>query len=96
VVLVTYNGAQGIQGAPAKGRSRAEALTLATRLAEDAKTDFKGAVQRGDSGSADDAGTVPRGVLEPAPEAALFSLPVGGVSGVVDTPRGLWIVKRLE
>jgi hypothetical protein len=93
VVLITYAGAQG---AASGARSRKEALELATRLAEGAKTDFHAAVQRGDSGSADDLGRMPRGVLEPAPEYALFSLPVSGVSEPVDTPRGFWIVKRLE
>jgi hypothetical protein len=93
VVLISYAGAQG---AAPSARSHKEALDLAARLAADAKTDFHGAVQRGDSGSADDIGRMPRGVLEPAPEYALFSLPVGGVSEPVDTPRGYWIVKRLE
>jgi hypothetical protein len=94
VVLVSYEGAEG---APEKGaRHKADALAAATKLAEDAKGDFKATVQRGDSGSAEDVGEVTRGVLEPAPEAVLFALPVGGVSGVVDTPRGFWIVKRLQ
>ncbi len=93
VILVTYAGAQG---APATARPRAEATSLASAVATQAKTDFKGAVAKGDSGSADDIGRVPRGVLEPAVEFALFSLPVGGVSDPVDTPRGFWIVKRIE
>jgi hypothetical protein len=94
VILVTYEGAEG---APEKGaRHRSEALVLATRLVEDAKGDFHGAVARGDNGSSDDVGAVTRGVLEPGSEAVLFALPVGGVSGVIDTPRGFWIVKRLE
>ena len=91
---MNYDGAEG---APEKGaRHRAEALSLATRLAEEAKTDFHAVVARGDSGSSDDVGAVTRGVLEPGSEAVLFGLPVGGVSGVIDTPRGFWIVKRLE
>jgi hypothetical protein len=36
------------------------------------------------------------GILEPAPEYVLFTLGVGAVGGPVDTPRGYWIVKRLE
>jgi hypothetical protein len=94
VVLVGYEGAEG---APDKGaRHRSDALSLATRLADEARQDFHGTVQRGDTGSADDVGEVERGVLEPTSEAVLFALPVGGVSGVLDTPRGFWIVKRLE
>jgi hypothetical protein len=93
VVLVTYDGAQG---APAKARSRGDALALATKLASDAKTDFAGAVHSGDDGSASDIGIVDRNILEPTSEAVLFALPVGGTSGVIDTPRGFWIVKRLE
>jgi len=94
VVLLTYEGAEG---APDKGaRRRAEALSLATKLAEEAKADFHAAVARGDSGSSEDVGAVTRGVLEPGSEAVLFGLPVGGVSGVIDTPRGFWVVKRLE
>jgi hypothetical protein len=94
VVLVGYEGAEG---APDKGaRRRSDALSLATRLADEARQDFHGTVQRGDTGSADDVGEVERGVLEPTSEAVLFALPVGAVSGVIDTPRGFWIVKRLE
>lgn len=93
VVLVQYRGAQG---APPTARTREAALALAQELAETAKTDFKAAVNRGDKGSTDDLGYIPRGVLEPAPEYELFSLPKGGVSGPVDTPRGFWIVRRIE
>ena len=99
VVLVTYEGAEG---APDKGaRHKSDALSLASTLAHDAladkdKASFHAVVLRGDSGSTDDVGEVTRGVLEPGSEAVLFALPVGGVSGVIDTPRGFWIVKRLE
>jgi hypothetical protein len=97
VALVSYAGAQP---SPAGGhpatRSRAEAKNLADHLAASAREDFHAAVQQGDPGSADDLGTVRLGVLEPAPEYVLFTLPVAGVGGPVDTPRGYWIVKRLE
>ncbi len=93
VVLVTYAGAQG---APERARSQRDAHDIADRLAADAKTDFHGAVVRGDSGSVDDVGSMPRGVLEPAVEYGIFTLPVGGVSDVLETPRGYWIVKRTE
>jgi hypothetical protein len=93
VILVTH---QGAQGAPATARPKKDALELATKLAADAKTDFSAAVRRGDSGSMTDAGRMPRGILEPNVEYALFTLPVGEVSEPLETPRGYWVVKRLE
>lgn len=93
VILVQYKGAQG---APTNARPREEALTLAKQLAEEAKTDFKAAVAKGDKGSMENAGRLPRGILEPAPEYVLFSLAKGAVSEIVDTPRGYWIVQRIE
>jgi hypothetical protein len=97
VALISYAGAQpsAAGGRPA-ARSRADARTLAERIAASARDDFHAAVQQGDPGSTDDIGSVHLGVLEPAPEYVLFTLPVAGVGGPVDTPRGYWIVKRLE
>ena len=93
VVLVEYRGAQG---ASRKSRSREEAETRAKELAGIAEKDFAAAVAKGDPGSSPDAGVMPRGVLEPGPEHVLFTLAVGAVGGPVDTPRGFWVVKRLE
>lgn len=93
VVLVQYAGAEG--AAPGS-RTQDEARQLAQELAELAKTDFKAAVEKGDTGSITDAGRMFRGVLEPAPEYVLFSLDKDQVSAPVDTPRGFWIVKRNE
>jgi len=93
VVLVRYRGAQM---APLDAPSRDDALARAKTLASQAKDDFPAAVQAGDVGSFTDVGTVKRGVLEPATEYVLFTLPVGWVSDVLDTPRGFWIVKRLK
>jgi len=93
VVLVAYAGAED---APRGARTKKDALELADKLAVEAKSDFHAAVRRGDDGSADDVGSMQRGVIEPAPEYVLFTLPVGGVSDPVDTPRGYWIVKRIE
>jgi hypothetical protein len=93
VILVTYKGAQG---APINSRSHEAALELAKELAEAAKQDFKATVAKGDKGSMENAGRMPRGMLEPAPEFVLFSLPKDGVSDPVDTPRGFWIVRRIE
>jgi hypothetical protein len=103
VVLVSYDGAQPSVAGLAEGhpvrsptRSKADARQLATKLAATAEQDFHAAVQQGDAGSSDDVGRLKIGILEPAPEYVLFTLRVGAVAGPVDTPRGYWIVKRLE
>ena len=95
VILIQYKGAQG---APPNAPPREVALERANKAAADAKTDFKAALATyGDKGlSLENAGRMPRGMLEPAPEYVLFSLPKGGVSDPVDTPRGFWIVHRIE
>jgi hypothetical protein len=93
VILVQYRGAQG---APPSTRSRDEALSLAKTLADAAKLDFKAQVAKGDPGSMEDAGKIPRGVLEPASEYALFTMSPGTTSNPIDTPRGYWIVHRIE
>jgi hypothetical protein len=97
VVLVSYDGAQPSPTAtrPAT-RPKADARALAVKLSQTAKQDFHAAVQQGDAGSSDDIGRVKLGILEPAPEYVLFTLPIDGVGGPVDTPRGYWVVKRLE
>jgi hypothetical protein len=97
VVLVSYAGAQpSVGGGRAAARSKADAKLLADKLRITAEQDFHAAVQQGDAGSADDVGRVKVGILEPAPEYVLFTLPIHGVGAPVDTPRGFWVVKRLE
>lgn len=92
VVLVTYKGAER---APSGARPKSEAIDIAKRLAADAKEHFDEAVKKGDPGSNADAGSVPRGVLEPVLEYVLFSMKKGEVySDPIDTPRGYWIVRR--
>lgn len=94
VVLFTY---QGVQFAPKNARTKAEALTLAQGIIAEAKKDFAEAVKKGDRGSTADAGRIPRGVLEPEVEYALFTLDKGAVhSEPLDTPRGFWVVRRNE
>ncbi len=93
VVLVTYRGAEG---ASATARSKADATELAKQLGELARTDFHGAVRKGDDGSGDDLGRMPRGALELAPEYFLFTLGKGKVSVPIETPRGYWIVRRID
>jgi hypothetical protein len=97
VVLLSYSTAEASTAGGRVGtRTKAEAKVLAEKLHATALVDFHTAVQQGDAGSADDVGRVKLGLLEPAPEYVLFTLPVGGIGGPVDTPRGYWIVKRIE
>lgn len=93
IVLVQW---QGAEGAATSTRPKAEALARARDLAREAKGDFRRAVTQGDPGSAEDIGRIPRGTLEPRTETVLFSLAPGDVSDVIETPRGYWIVKRIE
>jgi len=94
VVLFSYAGAQA---APDSARSKDAAKRSAESVIEEAKRDFKATVAKGDRGSTVDAGRIPRGVLEPAVEYVLFSLPKGTVHPEpVDTPRGYWVVRRNE
>jgi hypothetical protein len=94
VVLFAYQGAQfAAQDAPSKEEAHAKAAaTLAT-----AKEDFAAAVKQGDPGSTADAGSIPRGVLEPAIEYVLFMMKSGAVhEQPLDTPRGYWVLRRNE
>jgi hypothetical protein len=97
VVLISYADAQpGATSAHPAPRSRPEAKIVAEKLLATAQKDFHAAVVEGDPGSSEDVGRVKVGILEPAAEYVLFTLPVDGVGGPVETPRGYWIVKRLE
>jgi parvulin-like peptidyl-prolyl isomerase len=92
VIVVSY---QGAQAAPKEAPEKSEAKRKAKSLVEEATRDFPATVKKGDRGSTTDAGNVPRDVLEPAIEYALFSLKPGEVyPDPVDTPRGFWIVRR--
>lgn len=93
VVLVQFSGAQG---AAPNARPKAAALELARRLADEAKADFHQAVTHGDPGSADDIGRIARGILEGPVEGLVFSMAPGQTSEPVETPRGYWVVKRLQ
>ena len=74
-----------------------KAKKLAEATLEEAKDDFAKAVKKGDRGSTKDIGVVPRGVLEPKLEYAVFTLAKGKVyPEPLDTPRGYWVVIRNE
>jgi hypothetical protein len=93
VVLVQFAGAEG---APSSARAKPDALKHALELAEQAKTDWKGAVRAGDVGSSDDIGRIPRGVLDHNTELVVFSLEKDGIGEPLETPKGYWIVRRVE
>jgi parvulin-like peptidyl-prolyl isomerase len=94
VVLVTYRGAEG---SPSDARTKEAALAKAKELLPDAHRDFGEAVKKGDRGSTAQAGSMPRGVLEPGIEYVLFTLKKGEVYGEpIDTPRGYWILRRSD
>jgi len=93
VVLVQFTGAEG---ASSTARAKPDAFKHAQELAEKARADWKAAVKAGDVGSSEDIGRIPRGVLEHPTELAVFSLAAGDVSEPLETPRGYWVVKRLE
>jgi len=92
VALIWYRGAQS---APVDARSKEDATKLATSIAEQAKKDFAGALERADSGF-ENAGSIQQSVLEAPAEAVLFSLGVGEVGGPVDSPRGFYVFRRIE
>lgn len=93
ILLFQYRGAQF---APSSARSKAEALGAAKAVVEPARKSFKAAVKTADPGSVEDAGKFARGVLEPSVEYDVFLLPPGSVSDPIETPRGFWVVKRIE
>lgn len=94
VVVFSY---QGAQFAPAGSRTREQAKQKALAAITEAKRDFHAAVARGDHGSTANAGRMPRGMLEPGAEYVLFTLGKGEVAAEpVDTPRGYWVVRRID
>lgn len=100
-ILISYKGAEhAIAGVT---RSEDEARTLAQQLAKQAKepganwaalaqhTDEPGSKETGG-----DLGSFARGQMVPAFERVAFTLPVGGVSEVVQTPFGFHVIQRYE
>jgi peptidyl-prolyl cis-trans isomerase SurA len=101
-ILVSYKGApHAVAGAT---RTEAEARTLATQIARDAKqpnadwaalaakyTDEPGSKETGG-----DLGKFGRGQMVPAFENAAFALQVGQISEVVQSPFGFHVIQRYE
>ena len=94
VVLFTYAGAEG---APLNAPSKEAAFARAQTVLPQASSSFEEAAKKGDPGSVSNAGRIPRGILEPTLEYVLFTLDRGKVfPEPVDTPRGYWILKRID
>lgn len=83
-------------------RTRAEALALATRIAEEAQnggdwstlhsenTDEPGSPPNGD------LGTFERGAMVPAFERAVWGMAIGAISDPVETPFGFHVIQRTQ
>lgn len=94
VALFAYAGAQGV---PENFRSREAALELAQKALSAAEPDFAAALAQADPGSQADLGFIKRGVLEPSVEQVVFQLEKGKVvKEPLDTPRGFWVVRRIQ
>jgi hypothetical protein len=94
VVIYSY---QGAQLAPAGARTKDQAKQKALSAVAEAQHDFAAAAAKGDHGSTSNAGRLPRGMLESAAEYVLFTLGKGEVAAApVDTPRGYWILRRIN
>jgi hypothetical protein len=94
---VVQFGYDGAQFATKGSRTKDQAKQKAQGVIELAKTDFEAAVQKGDRGSRSNVGRMHRGILEPAVEYLLFTLPKGTVyAEPIDTPRGYWVVRRID
>lgn len=101
-ILVTYKGATGAP--PTVTRSREEAKKRAEEALQkilDQKENFEqlvatysdDPVSRASGGA---IGNFERNVMPQAFSDAAFALPVGGISGLIETPRGFYIIRRLR
>lgn len=94
VALFAYEGAQGVPGAL---RSREQALELARNAIRGAQGQFSQILSKADPGSREDVGWIRRGVLERRVERAVFLLEKGTTAKEpIDTPRGYWVVQRVQ
>jgi PPIC-type PPIASE domain len=87
----------GAEGSTPRDRSREAAESAAAEALKSAQEGFRRAIAKGDPGSNEDIGWIPRGVLEKRVEHAVFSLKAGELGGgPVETPRGFWVVRRIK
>lgn len=100
-ILISYKGAE--HAMPGVTRTEQEARALAEQIANNAKqpgADWSALAQNTDEpGSKEtggDLGPFQRGQMVGAFERAAFSLAVGEVSGVVQTPFGFHVIQRYQ
>jgi parvulin-like peptidyl-prolyl isomerase len=100
-ILISYKGA--MRAAPYIDRTKEQAEMLATELQEKAQSgaDFEELARKNsdDPGSASSGGSLgrfARGQMVKEFSDAAFSLPVGGVSEVVESPFGFHVIQRTE
>lgn len=99
-ILIAYKGAQRV--APEITRTRDEARALAKQIAADARARkdwvelWKQYSNEPGGGEGGDLGNFGRGQMVPAFEQAAFSLAVGEISDVVETPFGFHVIERLK
>jgi parvulin-like peptidyl-prolyl isomerase len=98
-LLIRYAGAKNAK--PEITRTREQARDLAQKLSTEihSASDFAKAIERSSEDSSrsrgGDIGSVGRGRLAPAFEAALFGMKIGERSSVVETEFGFHIIERL-
>jgi hypothetical protein len=100
-ILVMYHGSMrapdSITRTRDEARARAEEALGRVRRGED----FAAVARQysDEPGASQSGGALPRfrhGMMVPPFEQAAFALPVGGVSGLVETPFGFHVIKRFE
>ncbi|HEY6878369.1 MAG TPA: peptidylprolyl isomerase [Polyangiales bacterium] len=99
-ILISYQGAE--HAIPGVKRTEAEARQLAEQIDRDAKAGkdwmelAKNTDEPGSKDTGGDLGAFARGQMVPAFERAVFALPVGAISDVVQTPFGFHVIQRYE
>lgn len=95
-ILLMYAGSQRSTAKRTKADAQVQIQSLLAEL--EGGADFAGlARQHSDcpsSSGGGDLGPFPRGAMVPAFETAAFGLPVGGTSGIVETPFGFHLIRR--
>ena len=94
ILIAVAEGATADQDKMA--RQRAEALLARAKKGEDFAKLAKENSMDASASQGGDIGLVPKGQLAPEYEQAAFSLPVGGISGLVRTQFGYHIIKVTE